>query len=153
MTTGLEFLRSLLEGADPDKLAAFVKGIKPQAPQPTSFEKKTQAIRSNGQVKSYTTVIKQYTCLTCDSKFSAIHNMEKGEQTFCINPTGDVKVITISGKPGELVLKSFSSHCSFCAEMASRWSHEELLRRWIALAKSCTFKEVVCCRNSVLEKE
>lgn len=147
MSYGTEFLKGLLAGADPAKLAAFVKTIKPDAPVIQRDKNK-----ENGPIKTYTTIIKQYTCLACDSKFSTKYNMAKGEQTFCLDPHGNVHYVTISGKPGEIQLPCFASKCMFCKEKASTWSREKLERKWLALVKASSFKEVVSHKNSMLEK-
>lgn len=148
MTTGQEFLRNLLEGAEPEKLAAFLKTIKPDAP---AAEKKDPQ-REHGPIKTYTTVVKNYTCLACDSKFSATHQMSKGEVTFCVSQVGKVTPLAISGKPGVLELSSYTIHCHLCALVAAEWSREKLISKWISLSSSCSFKEVAQQRSSLLEK-
>lgn len=135
MTTGADFIKELLANADPEKLAAFVKEIKP-----THTHTHRPATQQAGPVKQYTTVIKQYTCITCGYKFDTIYKMEKGECVSVINEHGGVEEFRITNQ-ASLTLNSFCSICTHCKVAASEWTREELERRWLALVAACSFKE------------
>jgi len=135
--TGTEFIKTLLAGADPAKLATFLKEIKPNKPTPAPKD----PLRSNGPVKTYTKVVKHYTCIACDHQFDVSYNMERGEQTTVIGETGAVTVVTSTGKEETITLLCKCSVCTFCTTAASSWTREELEKRWFALVQATTFKE------------
>jgi len=135
--TETEFIKTLLAGADPIKLAAFLKEIKPEKPAPTPRD----PTKSNGPVKTYTHIIKHYTCIACGHVFDVSYNMEKGEQTSIIGDTGSITLVTATGKEETITLLCKCSICTFCTTAAASWTREELEKRWFALVKATTFKE------------
>lgn len=137
MSTGEDFIRDLLANADPEKLAAYVREIKAEA----KAKPIKDPIRSNGPVKQYTTVIKQYECIACEHTFSATYQMEKGETVSCITEDGSVQTFTIDGRVKTITLRCYCSICTHCKTAASLWSREELERRWLALVESSSYKE------------
>lgn len=136
---GTDFIKTLLAGADPEKLAAFLKEIKPNTPSKPKTPK--DPLHSNGPVKVYTKVTKHYTCIACGHEFDVSYNMEKGEQTSIINEKGDITSLVISGSQPTITLLCKCSICTFCKTAAAEWSREELEARWLALVQATTFKE------------
>jgi hypothetical protein len=128
-----EFLKDLLLSLDPAKLKAFVKTLKAE---PLS-EPKAQG----GPCKTYTTVIKKYKCIACNSEFQKTYQLSKGETINTVDPDGKVHVITSSGREGEVSLSCTCSCCHLCILQAAKWNRVELEKRWIALVQATTFKE------------
>lgn len=148
MNYGEGFIKELLQGADPKKLAAMLKDIKPSVKR----EPKDPA-KSNGPVKVYTTVTKQYKCIACDNTFSVVYQMEKGETISTIHQDGSVATIIISGSKETLTIKSFCSVCDHCEAQAIRWTKEELVQRWMALIRATSFKEKLEYQQAMCRKE
>jgi len=138
---GEDFIRELLQSADPEKLASFLRELKPDKPK-----KYHDRHKENSPVKSYTTVIKNYTCIACGHNFSTSYKMEKGDQTALLDKKGTVHSITSSGNEGTVTLLSYCSKCDYCRIQASLWSREELEDRWIALVEASSFKEKMTCQ-------
>lgn len=139
--TAEAFIKELLNGADPKKLASFLREIKPDVPKVQ--REKVQ----HGPVKQYSLLTKDYTCISCGSVFSVTYKMEKGEQTSIINQDGTVCNIIISGKSSELTFKCYCSICTNCKVQAGKWTRDELEARWYALVESCSFQEKRACRE------
>jgi transcriptional antiterminator Rof (Rho-off) len=141
MGTADDFVKALLEGADPEKLSAFVRELKKDKPAP-----KVSKTVEHGPVKTYTTVRKDYVCLSCDHQFHVTYQMEKGETISTINEDGSCQNMTISGNQETISLKCTCSVCLNCKTAASGWSREELERRWFALVQSTGFHEKRMCK-------
>lgn len=131
-------LEQLLEGIDKKKLAEFLKDYKPQV-----VKKKRDKNRENGPVRVYTTVIKQYNCLICGSKFERQYQLQKGEAVSVISPEGTVTVLVVTGKEGEVHLPCTISKCEHCIDAVRSWNRQTLEDNFIRLLDSCTFKEKI----------
>jgi hypothetical protein len=136
MSTGTDFIKELIAGADPQKLAAFLREIKPD-----KVPKKVDATKAHGPVKEYTLVSKCYKCITCNSSFIVEYKMEKHEQTSIINEDGSVCTVTINGREKSLTFNCFCSICPNCKVQVKKWTREELEQKWLALIASCSFRE------------
>lgn len=132
----IEDLIKLLEDADPEQLAKLAIEMN-KAPQ----TRKSKV--EHGSIKSYTKVIKEVTCLMCNSKITYKHNLQKGEQLNCIDTKGFGHTITSTGKEGTITVASTASKCEMCACVIKGWSREELERRFLAMLNNTTFKEVI----------
>ena len=148
-TVAEQWLEDILAGADAERLATFIREIKIATTKPA---KKHDPYKDHGPIKTYTTVVKQYTCLLCGATFKTYHKLSKGEQMSTISPTGEVHTVTVSGKEGEVELPCTVSRCEFCNKLVSHWSREELERAFLTLAACCTFKEKVCYSKAVKEE-
>ena len=132
----MDALLAALKDADPAQLAMLAREMsKSTTPQ------RSKAV-SNSSVKTYTTVIKQVTCLCCGTILTYKHNLIKGEQLACLDKSGVYHIITSTGKEGDVVVPSTTSKCKYCTSVMLEWSREELERRFIRLLNSCSFKEV-----------
>ena len=99
-------------------------------------------LKMPGPVKQYVKVVKNYTCLACDSTFTYEYKMEKGEEISTINKDGTASTLIIAKDDGALTISCFCTKCEHCATKASMWSREELESRWLSLVRSMSFKEV-----------
>jgi hypothetical protein len=140
MSMDMEELLDALKNADPTQLAMLVKEMS----KTSKYKAKKHINSNNGPVKSYTTVIKNVTCLCCGTIMTYKHDLLKGEQTSCLDSNGVYHIVTSTGKEGEVIVPSTTSKCKYCTTVMRDWSREELERRFIKLLNSCTFKEVAC---------
>lgn len=140
MSMNMEELLSALQNADPAQLAMLAKEMS----KPVEQKAKRHLHSNNGPVKSYTTVIKNVTCLCCGTILTYKHELLKGEQLSCLDKSGACRIVTSTGKDGEVIVPSTTSKCKYCTTVMLEWSREELERRFIKLLNSCTFKEVAC---------
>jgi len=134
----IEELIAVLKDADPAQLAMIAREMQKEH---TSTKYKRSNVKSE-PVKTYTTVIKETTCLCCGSKNVNRYNLVKGEQISSLDKTGVYHIITSTGKEGEVLVPGTTSKCQYCESKVKSWSREELEERFLRLLNSCSFKEV-----------
>jgi hypothetical protein len=133
----IEDLLKALQEADPEELKKFANSMT------VSTKTKTKQVSvPHGPVKSFTTVVTNYECKLCGSKFSKPRHLEKGEIVNAIDTTGENHPLKVTGQAGTVYVNSFVSRCQYCEEVVKTWSREKLEQSFLALSRSCTFKEV-----------
>lgn len=100
-------------------------------------------MKAPGPVKTYMKVVKNYTCLACDSTFTYEYKMERGEEISTINKDGTASTLIITKDNGTLTIGCYCTKCEHCATKASMWSREELEARWLSLISNVSFREVI----------
>jgi hypothetical protein len=141
-------LNDLMQTFDRSALNRILKAMQEKdKPKSPSVQKKP----TGGPVKTYTSVTKKYTCLMCGSKFSKTYNLSRGEQTTCFTPDGEVHIITLTGKEGELEIPCALSKCSHCSDEITKWSRDRLEHMFCMLIDSITMKEAAVF--SAIKKE
>jgi len=133
----IDDLIQALKEADPEQLKQFTSSMT------VSTKTKTKQVNiPHGPVKSFTTVITNYECKLCGSKFSKPRQLEKGDIVNCLDTTGENHPMKVTGQIGTVYINSFVSRCDHCEGEIKTWSREKLEQSFLALARSCTFKEI-----------
>lgn len=129
-------LLDIIKNADPNKLKALMTLTS------SSDQIKPKQSYQHGPVKTFTTVIKNSTCLLCGTVTSTIIELGKGERLHCTDASGNIHSLTSTGKVGELKVASIVSKCYHCDEVIRQWTPDELVKNFIRVKKCLTWKEV-----------
>lgn len=78
----------------------------------------------------YTEVKRNYTCLHCQTTFSKVVKLTKGEDTVVVTHEGKVQIIN-SASPAEVAC--VTSFCEACQGFVKKLSREELEERYMIL--------------------
>jgi hypothetical protein len=145
----IDQLKEVLQNFDRHKLTALLHQL--NAADGNQEERPKRPKVDHGPIKSYTTVIKDYECLCCHTKFQVKYDFLKGEETTCFDKQGQVHIVRLTGKEGEITLQCFASRCDRCKDVIKGWSREHLEHAYISIINSSTFTEIVLY-NTILEK-
>ncbi len=131
----MDRLRELLQSADKEGLARLVRQMN-NADRP-----KRHKHQEHGPIKTYTEVVKEYTCLVCGSTTKKMIKLSKGEQISTIDPVGHTHTITATGKEGTIKIACIVSRCDYCERVVERMSREELESSFLTLVSCMSWQE------------
>jgi hypothetical protein len=141
-TKGQDFLRSLLEGMSPEERKDLLQEISRDKAPARQHKPKGEP------VKTYTTVLNKYHCITCDSHFERQYDMSKGEQVCAMDASGTIHTMNITGKPGVVEVPHTVSTCGYCSAVISTWERSALERAFLDLTAEAPF----CYKQIAIKK-
>jgi glutaredoxin len=138
---GHEFLQALLDGMSPEEKKDLLREI--------SKDKPAKQYKPKGEpVKTYTTVLNKYHCITCGSHFDRQYDMYRGETVCAMDDTGNVHTLNVTGKPGVVEVPHTVSTCDYCAAVISTWDRAQLERAFLDLTAEAPF----CYKQMAIKK-